>query len=680
MPEAGGNGGGGQYCFEWGDPPEKWGKDFAGWTEFRQYLVDHGADPNAWIDAHPAPAQCIGATKTAPQPQPPPTPPPPVPKYCFKWGGQYWGKDFPKWTAFRKWLIDNGADPTEWIVKHPDAAKCIGAPTAPAPPPPPPPPGPPTPAPPQPPVYQADSGPWTGRGIYTTTNALLALNFRPGCIWAAVRPDMTTPDEVAQLIAGGMTVSVWEGSATPAGVAFALAHCAGYIAQAEGVDQLAAAQAQEAALGAFPKALVTNNFMTSWPAGWVAQPEAYTNEQANLTIGETVQDSLDRGAAKVVPIVGLYGGKLGDYGAARYLQDAAAIGIANLGAYEAGSVPAADIPIWAAAGTPPPNAPPPPGGAGGGGTSGAGAGPDSTGGQLSDGRRYCFKWGDSYWGKDFPGWTSFVTWLVDRGADPATWIIEHQDAAACIGAPAPLTSTDGPLDGGATQSIEGWGDLVLQLIGGKQTDAMRLALALWAQSESSGNYLASHCGNPLAASDPVVPSNQLSGLPAGWRTVLGNSALRAQTSANCSGAAAKWPNLNYAAYMYAYEFGRSVYSNIRSALKYGDMETVWIAVNESPWCKGCQGGLYPIALHSYLTGHGSKPPTPPPPSSGGGTPPPKPSGGGGTSEPPPPGTQGKAPAGTIAAWRVLMRVFGHDVPTQRSHVATLLDDPRGWLK
>lgn len=48
-------------------------------------------------------------------------------KYCFNWGGQWWGGTYPGWAAFKKYLESHGDDPNAWIDAHAAAAKCIGA-------------------------------------------------------------------------------------------------------------------------------------------------------------------------------------------------------------------------------------------------------------------------------------------------------------------------------------------------------------------------------------------------------------------------------------------------------------------------------------------------------------------------------------------------------------------------
>lgn len=35
---------------------------------------------------------------------------------------------------------------------------------------------------------------------------------------------------------------------------------------------------------------------------------------------------------------------------------------------------------------------------------------------------------------------------------------------------------------------------------------------------------------------------------------------------------------------------------------------LWEAINASPWCRGCQGGKYPIALYNYVSGLPLEPP------------------------------------------------------------------------
>ena len=710
MPEAPpGNGGGGKSCFQWGKDskgdPLLWGKDYPGWAVFRQWLIDHGADVNGWIDAHPAAASCIGAVKdTPPGAPPPPPPPPPADRYCFEWDGakwgedhpgwkpfrqhlldkgadpntwitahpsaakcigatalskcfdwgtESWGKDYPGWAAFHKWLVDHGDEPQAWIDAHPQAAACIGAPPptpAPAPAPPPPPGpgpsgGPPPPTPPAAPPYNANGTPWDGRGVYTTENPLLGLEFVPGCQWVAVMPQSTSADQVAQLKAAGLSVSTWEGQATEAGVEFALANCDGYIGQAEGQPQLDAALAFEATLGGFPKALVTNNFMASFPAGWVAHVEAYENEQANLFFGNAIQGALNRGATVVVPIAGIYAGQLGNPGAEHYLDEAAALGVTSFGAYEAGSMPSADVTRWA---DPTPGAGAPPASSGGpGGGPDTGTEPTST---TSDGRHYCFKWGGEYWGGDFPGWGAFWAWLTDRGADPDTWIAAHPNAAFCIGA---VTAAPG---GGGTQST-GWIDTWLHAGGWAVTLDNVQFFGDWQRFESGGSPHWPGDNNPF---------NMSTGPPGGEG---------ASGSWHSSGAGATdiavFPSDTAGAKGTAERIKGGRYQNIVAALESGNGEAfmpaklaadlrVWGSTNFASYIeKKYPGGA------GAISGPGGS-------TSPGGTP--------GASVPPLPTSKFREPPATVSAWTALKQVFSRKVPSTRSAATAIIDNPSSWLR
>ena len=46
------------------------------------------------------------------------------------------------------------------------------------------------------------------------------------------------------------------------------------------------------------------------------------------------------------------------------------------------------------------------------------------------------------------------------------------------------------------------------------------------------------------------------------------------------------------------------YSPVIQALKDSDPSALYSAVNQSGWCAGCEGGVYPTALHSWLGGAG----------------------------------------------------------------------------
>lgn len=66
------------------------------------------------------------------------------------------------------------------------------------------------------------------------------------------------------------------------------------------------------------------------------------------------------------------------------------------------------------------------------------------------------------------------------------------------------------------------------------------------------------------------------------------------------------------------------YTRVVAAFRAGDSLTaIWDAVNASPWCYGCQGGRYPVALADNLgrpapAPSNAPPAAPPPPPAGGG--------------------------------------------------------------
>lgn len=50
----------------------------------------------------------------------------PPKNYCFEFYGKKWGRTYPGKAAFTAQLIAHGVDPNDWIVKHLQAAVCIG--------------------------------------------------------------------------------------------------------------------------------------------------------------------------------------------------------------------------------------------------------------------------------------------------------------------------------------------------------------------------------------------------------------------------------------------------------------------------------------------------------------------------------------------------------------------------
>lgn len=133
-----------------------------------------------------------------------------------------------------------------------------------------------------------------------------------------------------------------------------------------------------------------------------------------------------------------------------------------------------------------------------------------------------------------------------------------------------------------------------------------LLVAMAAPADATGNLTALQL---WAASEGMPPSenNWLATTEPGFGGRVVNSAgVRAYPS-QAAGVAATWATLSGRAYM-------NVVTAFRDVAGLG---AVWAAVNASPWCGGCQSGLYPVALHNALSGriHIPRPPssTPPPP-------------------------------------------------------------------
>jgi len=222
-----------------------------------------------------------------------------------------------------------------------------------------------------------------GKGLFTSSDPMSALRAQPPPTWAAVMPQYMTPQVAAAYKAAGVALVIWEPEASQAGVnAVNQYGAAGYIAQAEGPTQLAAAESVGAQIGV-PKALVTNNFMSQYPPGWIAMPEAYQNNNPNATPDQVTRDAKARGAQTVVPVIGLgfvdtpdgrhmsaadYQAGLdaasgaGASGSAAYIADQAST--EDLNAYTSGKTPNAAAPPDTGAQPAPQPAPPPPPGSG----------------------------------------------------------------------------------------------------------------------------------------------------------------------------------------------------------------------------------------------------------------------------------------------------------------------------
>jgi len=200
------------------------------------------------------------------------------------------------------------------------------------------------------------AGPFGGKGLFTAWDASSALRAAGKVRWVAVDPSTTTDRQVGELRAAGLEIMVWQPLATQAGVA-AVRHygAAGYIAQAETPAELAAAEAVASSL-TVPKALVSNNFLDRYPAGWIAMPEAYENEASYISVGAVVADARARGASVIVPVIGVFNpatpGSV-KLPASAYAPSLATVATPGAAAYLAEEMDAADLDAFAAAGAVP---------------------------------------------------------------------------------------------------------------------------------------------------------------------------------------------------------------------------------------------------------------------------------------------------------------------------------------
>jgi len=138
-----------------------------------------------------------------------------------------------------------------------------------------------------------------------------------------------------------------------------------------------------------------------------------------------------------------------------------------------------------------------------------------------------------------------------------------------------------------------WIPEVLKSIGAPDDWAGSLALDLWAQSEG----MDSSWFNWLAHTDRVAGCYAPALLPDGSRNTDG--VVRCPTHA--AGVIAT-------VYALSLPYYTRVIFWLRQDLTKDKLDSIWLAINDSPWCGHCQGGHYPIRLYNYLHEHGAPPP------------------------------------------------------------------------
>lgn len=128
-----------------------------------------------------------------------------------------------------------------------------------------------------------------------------------------------------------------------------------------------------------------------------------------------------------------------------------------------------------------------------------------------------------------------------------------------------------------------WVSVLLGKMGAPDNSTTRSAMYGWADSEgmpaSENNWLATTlncCGcSPINSSGVCSYPSVDDGAEAIWQTLQGSA---------------------YSGIVYWFRQG----NNIRE---------IWAAINQSPWCGGCQNGKYPVVLYDSIAGGGTPPPT-----------------------------------------------------------------------
>lgn len=531
----------------------------------------------------------------------------------------------------------------------------------------------PAPAPPAKPVDDTVLGPFAGVGIFTSNLPTAALAGAGHAQWVALLAGTADPRDADTLRAAGFRIIVWEVGASLGQAAVDQYGAEGYIAQDEGPGQLAAALALGPSIKV-PKALISNLHASTWPVGWVCLPEAYQNANPNATPQGMVYGAGQRLAVAIAPVLGVYDASSEGGGVvtlAEYLPEVRASSANSYSIFAAESAPPEVWATLAGQATSSPALPP--------------ATPTNTpiNSPIAPNptvQAYCFAWGGSKWGRQYPGVNAFVTYLRAHGTDPLTWGYNHPSAADCIGldnyvlvnssafplspeqrtalieggfsgvtvsspqveptpqpAPTPPTTTAPPTTTTTTPPqapqvpaplpAASWQALVCKKGGWPQSAINEYALSLWADSEGMSTF----ANNPLAATDHLPGSTPYPPSPI----------------------VQVYISLDQAAQLYVNKFNSSTYGDIGTALAQGDdLEAIYIAVNDSPWCGGCQGGHYPVDLYNAVYGSVAPPKSAPPVQ-------------------PPVVVQGTTTAAAASSWRSLLAVFSTARPAAQKTVSAL---------
>lgn len=124
-----------------------------------------------------------------------------------------------------------------------------------------------------------------------------------------------------------------------------------------------------------------------------------------------------------------------------------------------------------------------------------------------------------------------------------------------------------------------WETTFLDQLGAPHTETNYQALTLWAQSEGTTGS-----NNPLAISGQHPGATSCIAQCGSSSPVMAYDTLDNGVAANV-------------AFLQNNDYG-----NVIAAFKQGSsLQLIWAAINQSGWCRGCQGGRYPEAIFSALS-------------------------------------------------------------------------------
>jgi len=136
-----------------------------------------------------------------------------------------------------------------------------------------------------------------------------------------------------------------------------------------------------------------------------------------------------------------------------------------------------------------------------------------------------------------------------------------------------------------------WIPKLIAGMGWPDDPAVSLALDLWSLSEDKTYKMQSKCHNYIAIIWPGSP------LPPWNSFACGKSVCHVQCYASESAGVAATVR-----FLQQSDFSL-LDTEMHEPFWKGKLEKIFYRINGAPFCSGCQGGKYPIALYDYLAGH-----------------------------------------------------------------------------